>query len=270
MTTSTATTTLLSPERIFLEALHAVGAMNGDEPASYAAKVASTADLIQDAWRSWSRRQMSVAGQFRGTGTVLQCEDDVLSESGRLLELFRVTVRGDSGTRLDRMWIDKRDAAGAALFGAAQALVGKHVRFHKEQRVQWNGDEPALDNDGNPITRPYLVAIAAADAAIETQANGDVGGTPAPSGERPTPAPAPAPEVDTAAAADVQSAEQLIALRPQTPTALVNAAVEHLAMTPADVKTEVEAIIGPKKPGVARTRADLLKAWTAIVYAHGS
>jgi hypothetical protein len=260
MTTSTtATTTLLSPERIFLEALHAVGAMNGDEPASYAAKVASTADLIQDAWRKWSRRQMSVAGEFRGTGTVLQCEDDVISESGRPLDLFRVTVRGDSGTRPDRMWIDKRDAAGVALFGAAQALVGKHVRFHKEQRVQWNGDDPALDNDGNPITRPYLVAIAA-DAAVETPANADAGGQQPPSGGQPAPAPAP----------NAQSAEQLIALRPQSPTALVGAAVEHLGMTPDAVKQEVEAIIGPKQPGVARTRADLLKAWTAIVYAHCS
>lgn len=259
---------VLTDERIFLEALHAVGAIGDRSAEEWAGTVATTADTILSTWKAWYRKQASIVDRFTGTGTVIACEEHPVSEGGRALNFYKVVIRGDAGSRPDQMWIDKTVPGAAELFAVAQTLQGQHCRYTKLQIQEWNGDEPAVNAEGRPITRPRLGAISPAGETPVAEPG-------------PTPAPATTPQAESPAqaaaapaapkAAGAMSVEQLVALRPQSATQLVELAQQHFGKTPQQVKTFVESVLGPKKEGqLARSAADLLRAWTALCYAETS
>lgn len=263
---------MLTDERIFLEALHAVGPIGGRSAEEWAGTVATTADTILSTWKTWYRKQASIVDRFTGTGTVVSCEENPVSEGGRALNFYKVVIRGDAGSRPDQMWIDKTVPGATEMFAAAQALQGQHCRYTKLQIQEWNGDEPAVNAEGRPITRPRLGAISPAG---ETPV-AEPGPTPAPAAaaqpkSQPAAPAAAAPAAEQPPAASAMSVEQLVALRPQSATQLVELAQQHFGKTPQQVKTFVESVLGPKKEGqLTRSAADLLRAWTALCYAETS
>ena len=254
----------VSPERIYFEAVRAAG--TADDVSAWRSKVDLIAAEISSGLKAFVRKATAVATSITLTGVVVEAIENPVSEQNRALDLYKVVFRADAGTRPDQMWVDKRDPAGAALFATAAALVGKRATIVKEQRVQFLGDEPKLDQNNKPVTSPYLASILPAEAEAAVPAAATTKAAPTASHKAPVDATTEASPAGSSAP-DVQA---LINLKPETPTQVVNLASEHFGMTPTEVKAAVEGILGPKGPNKPRTKAEILKAWTAICYARTS
>jgi hypothetical protein len=235
---------LITPESAYVEALRAAGPV-GDDLQAWFSQVDEIASGILSRAKSFIKTATSVSSRITLVGEVIEVQENPVSEGGRKLNLYRVAFKADAGTRPDLMWLDKTKPGDVAMFKRAQELVGQRARIVKEQRVQFKGDEPDLDNDGKPITRPYL-------AGIEAE-----GG------------PMAAPE-DTTEPASVESATVPIrnaALSADMPTSaseVVRLAQSRFDMPPEDVQKIVTRVIGPKPEGGRRPAGAYGAAWRAI------
>lgn len=253
------TEVLITPERAYLEAIKAAG--TAENVNGWLDKVDEIAGAILNRSKSFVRRETSIARRFEMNGVVIGVEDNPTAESGRSLNLFKVIFKSDIGERNDQMWLDKTAPGDVALFNTAKSLVGKRAHVTKLSKVQYLGEEPQLDDNGQPKTRPYLGAIS------------PEGGTaPAPQAAAPA---SPAPQQQAAPSEDSYPEMFDSTAAPSTPVPtsaqeLVNLAGQYFGLSQDDVVAEVEKILGPKAPGQrSRTPEELKKAWAALSTAHG-